>query len=238
MPTARSVKFYSYDVMPNSVVKISSILKHFQQIARENMDDMGLSYEKILEKGVVFVLSRIRLKISKPIMCYDEVEIQTWQRAVKGATFIRDFRIVRDGEIIACASSYWVLIDFKSRKICRPSVLDGEYENIDIGDHIEPERFIEACCAYERAQERIVRYSDTDQNRHLNNTVYADITTDCLGYYDQNEYIKDIQINFEGEAMPGDVIELERTFSDEFNYVKGTIGERKCFEAKLKFEKV
>ena len=65
----KEIKIKSYDVDKNNNARISSIMKYFQQIARENLDQFGMTYDYLREHNIVFVLTKYKFKFYKNLHC-------------------------------------------------------------------------------------------------------------------------------------------------------------------------
>ena len=48
----KELKIQSYDVDNDNNLKLSSMMKYFQQVARENLDELGFTYKYLLEFGL------------------------------------------------------------------------------------------------------------------------------------------------------------------------------------------
>ncbi len=240
MSIVKKCKLCNYDVNLESVCRVSSMYKYFQQAAREDLDALGLPYEKLLGRGMVFVLVKMQTRFYEPLFTDDEFEIETCHRKVKGASFIRDYLVTQNGKTIAQASSYWVLIDFNTRKICRPTVLGdelGEPRELIPFEIDTKLTFPENISADEYAY-RVV-YSDIDENKHMNNTRYPDICMDAIGNELKNVYASEVRIDYINEAKLGEALILDFVRDSDNNayYFKAInidTGE-KCFDAVLKF---
>lgn len=241
MSKEKKLSVCSYDVIYNKTHKISSLYKYFQQIAREDLDAVGLTYETLLKKGIVFVLVKIKSIFYKPLFAYDELEFETTHRKVKGASFIRDYLIKRNGEIVGETSSYWVLIDFNTRRLCRPSVLEGtlnapkEICSFEIDDRFSFPDGIEI-----EEYPYTVVFSDIDENRHMNNTRYPDICMDSIVALPENAYVSEVRIDYVAEAKLGERLSVKHNIAPAdgvyyFSAENVTTG-AKCFDAIIKIE--
>ncbi|MEG2118660.1 MAG: thioesterase, partial [Clostridia bacterium] len=83
-----------------------------------------------------------------------------------------------------------------------------------------------------------VRYTELDENRHLNNAVYSDILIDYLPETVPNSHIKRCQINFNSEATLGDLLDIySKKENDGFVMItKNITAQKVCFEAELFFD--
>lgn len=239
MAKEKKITIRSYDVMYNSTHKISSLYKYFQQIASDDLDAFGISYEALLERGIVFVLAKMKTVFYAPLHKKDEFFLKSCHRRVKGVSFIRDYILTKNGETVAEASSYWVLMDINTRKLCRPSVLNSDISeplelcSFEIDERFSFPDFVEADnYCYD------VAFSDIDENRHMNNTRYPDICLDALGEIPDNAYVSEIFIDYLAESKLGERLEIQynKSHLDDCHYFSAhnLSSGKKCFNAKIK----
>ncbi|MEG1743214.1 MAG: hypothetical protein RR246_03510, partial [Clostridia bacterium] len=58
----QTIKITSADVYENGNIKLSALQKYMQQIAREDCDDYGASYENVRALGMVFVITKLAIE--------------------------------------------------------------------------------------------------------------------------------------------------------------------------------
>ena len=119
----QTIKIKSYDVHPNGLLKISALQKYMQQIAREDSDSYGATYKRMREQNMVFVLTKLSLRINRPIRDEEIITIRTVNNRLDGASFVREFLVSGSEGLVAEATTYWVLLDFEKRTVLRPSAL-------------------------------------------------------------------------------------------------------------------
>ena len=183
MSTTLKTRIESYDVTPNGLMRQSTIFRLCQKVAGDDLDKFGGSFETLVSHGLTFVITKMEITYFADIKTYDEIEIVTYPRGVKGPSFIRDYDILKNGERVAYASSYWVLIDFEKRKFCRPSAISEVCEIIPDMDNLyemEMRKLHPDINEMAKSDERKVYYSSIDRNNHMNNTFYPDILFDYL----------------------------------------------------------
>lgn len=235
----KEIKIKSYDVDRNNNAKISSIMKYFQQIARENLDQFGMTYDYLREHNIVFVLTKYKFKFYRNLHCDEKFIFKTSPCDIRGVSFIRDFVIEDSNGIVCCeASSAWVIIDFVKRSILRPNRLPLPIiADPKLVDFI-PDR-ISTNVRENEAQKytTTVTYSHLDANNHLNNCCYADIMLD--GYFALNGNVPDIKeldMSFDHEAAVLSELMLEYICDDNVIDVscKNTTSGLPCFSAIIK----
>ena len=238
-------KIESFDVQPNGNVKISSLLKLFQKAAGDELLDTPFGFFNLASRNVAFVLTKMTVNIIKDIKIYDELEIITHPRKLRGASYPRDFIVKSHGETVAVARSVWVLLDIEKRCILRPSAIAdlGEIPTSDIDSfEIEDVRRIIEPNSLSRTDVRNVCYSNLDMNNHLNNTYYSDFVFDCIN---PDEHISDaglyLQINYKNEARLGDTLDIMSVKSqfdgkNQYDFSANLTGSDKvCFTAFVRF---
>ena len=198
----------SYDVTPSNLIRQSSVFRLCQKAACDDLDNFGGSFEKLLENNLAFVITKMEITYFKDIKTYDELEIISRPRGISGPTFVRDYEIVKDGELLAYASSYWVLIDVAKRKVKRPSSLEGVCKIIPDEENIRPMEMKKIRLDFEtmeKVDERRVYYSHIDRNNHMNNTFYPDILFDYLPEkFKESLFGRTITIQYSSEILLGE----------------------------------
>ncbi len=238
-------KIESFDVQPNGNVKISSLLKLFQKAAGDELLDTPFGFFNLASRNVAFVLTKMTVNIIKDIKIYDELEIITHPRKLRGASYPRDFIVKSHGETVAVARSVWVLLDIVKRCILRPSAIAdlGEIPTSDSDSfEIEDVRRIIEPNSLSRTDVRKVYYSNLDMNNHLNNTYYSDFIFDCIN---PDEHISDaglyLQINYKNEARLGDTLDIMSVKSqfdgkNQYDFSANLAGyDKVCFTAFVRF---
>ena len=71
--------------------RVGTLLSKAAAMAGYDYDARGLPYEKLYEKGEVFLLSRIALRIHRSPMAGEVVTTTTWEAGVKGAHMCRHY---------------------------------------------------------------------------------------------------------------------------------------------------
>ncbi|MDO5479174.1 MAG: thioesterase [Clostridia bacterium] len=208
MSTTLKARIESYDVTPKGLMRQSTIFRLCQRAAGDDLDKVGGSFETLVSHGLTFVITKMEITYFADIKTYDEIEIITYPRGVKGPSFIRDYDILKNGERVAYASSHWVLIDIEKRKFCRPSSLSSVCEIIPDMDNLyemEMRKIHPDLSEMEKADERKVYYSNIDRNNHMNNTFYPDILFDYLpdSYLDTLKG-KTITVQYSSEILCGE----------------------------------
>lgn len=214
-------KVNANDVDFNNVVSVSNMLRYMQDAANCEMEEDGESYNELIEKGLSFVLSRIRMSFYAPIYSHEKLEVQSWACESKGVQFNRCYRIIRDGVIVAEAVSVWALVGVNDRKLHRVSEFELTYRMDEMLELDMPARFkIPEDVTMRLVGERSVEYADVDMNGHMNNTKYPDILCSHLSESMNGQRVISMGISFLTEAPLGESLKIYSGVSDGVNYVR------------------
>jgi len=207
------------DVDFNYNLRLSSLFGYFQDTASMNVEKLGIGVNAISEKySVAWVLTKILVKINRIPKWNERITVETWPHKPKKYEFDRDFR-VRDenGDIIASAISNWVLLDINTREIRKSDIISSDYPPLQFTE----ERALEGKPGKlkpfgqpEIVYRKVLGYSDTDVNGHINNAKYIDYIMDCFSMEEHKKHsVNSIQVNYIKELFPGDVLVLYRDVS-------------------------
>ena len=218
------------DFNEDGSVKLSSLLFFFQEAATQHADVIGVGMDALLEKNIIWVLTKMKVRILKDLMVGDGYYVMTYPREVKSRFCPRDYYLYnKEGELVVVASAMWSLVDWVSRKVLRATEIDFG------GTFREDEAFPEG---YEKFRlkdpqdvgEYVVAASDIDANEHTNNCRYADMAAMAA----QTAAVKEFVIQFSKETKEGDVITLVREEGDGCEIVGGKLGDgQTVFSARI-----
>ena len=174
--------------------------------------------------GAFWMLARLWYRLERPIRWEEELTIQTWHRGGKGVSSYRDFDLYINGEFVGQAVSLWVLARVEDRKMLRISQVPGLEESQC------PERGKEKQLAKLRMPEemecvenRLMHYSDTDINGHVNNNRYADFVCDAIRAerLEEGTFVQEMQLGYSAECLPGDMVRMMCARKEQTYFVQG-----------------
>jgi medium-chain acyl-[acyl-carrier-protein] hydrolase len=172
----------SYDIGFNGRMRISRLCSYFQEVAGKHASHLNLGYRYMQESGMVWVLSRLYVEFLKFPGWGDDFYLETWPLGMERIFFRRDYRMDNGSETLITAASYWIPIDITTRKPCKVP-LD---ENVLMANRGRyglkiPDGNIPAPSGGDTGYIQ-VKYSDLDQNGHVNNARYVEWIFDHLGH--------------------------------------------------------
>ena len=224
-----------HDTDANRVLHPTALLVYMQETANRQFERLATPLDTIRDRdGLAFILSRIAIEIDKPLHAYEQIEVQTFTCPARGPIFPRGFLVLRDGEVVARATSQWALLRLADRSFARAGDIDMPFEDEPELTLAQPLRLrIPREAAFVKVGEREIVWSDVDYNMHMNNTKYPDMLCDFLPDPSHTR-IKGISLSYCREARLGDTLTLERADGGEgVYYFRAKCGETVCLEAQL-----
>lgn len=190
----------------------SAIFEAMQEVSGIHSRLLGCGRDWLIQRGMVWVLTRVEVRIKKYPVAGDRVKVETFPMQNRRWFFPRYFvfRDEQNGEI-GCAASLWVLLDLQTRKMAPPDqVVHLIPDNSDLTAPMGlPSAVMEAG---EEVQSllRTPAYTDLDVNNHVNNARYVDWLCDALGHEVLGRQTLDvICVNYDAEIRPEQAVELK-----------------------------
>lgn len=195
-----------HDVDRNGVARASALMRYIQSAAQSQLTENGMSYDALRAMNRAFLLSKITIELNEAVRAYEPLVATTFPCNSRGYTFLRCYKLEKDGRTVGRAVAAWALIDTESRSLVRVNDFDlglDTYDPLDIPQsRIVIPSDIRTVGAYN------VTYADTDQNNHMNNTRYPDMYSNFLPL--SGKRIERITISYMNEAPAGDLLTVQR----------------------------
>jgi medium-chain acyl-[acyl-carrier-protein] hydrolase len=228
----------SFDVGQTRHLKYSMILRFLQEAAGRQLEREGLSYERMRESGVVFLLTSVNMQIRDLPKAGETITIETWFHTLRGAKFERCMRMLgQRGQVYAEGESLWVTVNPETHRIIRPTAfpfhdLMRETQDDTFTVPLRQARAVELPETGVQLALRPVRWSDIDCNGHMNNAVYADLICDHFPGGLGLRRLAYFAIEFSGEAAEGSQIAIRSAMTGEKDAAfEGKFGDKLCFKA-------
>ncbi len=216
----------SYFINRFGKLSTSYLFYQMQDIAWEHASILGFGYEHLKKDQQFWVLSRLLVKIKRRPEWGEDFTLETWSRGTDGFFGYRDFNFVdKSGRNIIQATSSWLVLDLKSRRIVRLSEFSNfpKYEESVFG--INAEKVISP-----KAEEEIeftpVLFNEIDINQHFNSGRYLERIIDdySFGFHEKYE-LAEFEINFMKEGMPDDKLAVKKQVIDTHNHLCSVVRE-------------
>lgn len=198
---------------------LSAVLSLFQDAASRHGEEMGVGFEALLKRHLLWVVTQIRYEVVRAPKPGQTVRVETWPLPATRIGFERNYLLCDEqGEILIKGASLWAVIDTESRRMATGAELypEGEY----CLEKTFPERArrlkdfeAEPACSITPGEEYI------DRNGHVNNTYYAAFAETALGGLQGD--VKAFQIDYLHEVLSGQPLALFTLTEGAVAQVKG-----------------
>lgn len=230
-----------YDLDMRGKLKLSALLRMVHIAADINAASLGIGYADLSNFNMTFVLQRIGFKFVRMPSYNEVVTIRTWPSEISKGTFLRRGDMADScGEKLIEWASLWILFDLNERKILKPSKLPVKIPELASQSvEVMPKKIAlpEDLAKPFSTHTHIVRYADTDTNKHMNNSIYGDLVGNAVfPPPDAKSYALDfeeVQINYLTEAKLGMDISITATKHGDDVYVIGESQKQRIFCARL-----
>jgi acyl-ACP thioesterase len=209
----------SYDLNPKGQARLTTMANFFQEVAYHHANELGLGYETMKSRKLIWVLSRMRIQMDRYPAWNERIRLETWPSGAEKLFALRDFRVLDAGEkVIGAASTAWLILDLDTHRLIRPKELIKQFKMIIQKKHM-----------FENSLEKItipgetrlmnrhkVVFSDLDIVGHVNNVRFMEWCIDAAttaGNADRE--IGEFEINFNHEAVLDDLIRISGFESGE-----------------------
>lgn len=100
-------------------IALWGLARLFQESAGHHAETAGMGFRQLIERGKAWVLSRMYYVIDRMPCEGETVTVRTWSRGTDGLFAFRDFQLIDSQGVAATCSTYWVIIDFDTRRAVR-----------------------------------------------------------------------------------------------------------------------
>lgn len=210
------------DIGSNNKATNKAMLKYLENIACKHSDEVGYGINTIEETGVVWILLDWKFNVIERPIYGQTIKVKTWSRKMEKCYAYRDFEVYDENENkIAKATTKWVLLDAKTRKIIRiPEELPLKY-NQETERHVFEEEIekIRETENEEASMELKTRRTDIDINNHVNNLNYLDFAYEILPNEVYNQDLKNVRITYKHQTEPGETVNISYTKQEGKNII-------------------
>lgn len=213
---SKNVEVDVHDVDFNGVARTSALMRYIQTAAQYQLTDNGMSYDQLKAKKRGFILSRIKMEFTESARAYEPLTAITFPCQSRGYSFLRCYKLQKNGKTICRAVSVWAMIDTDTRALVKVNDFDLALKTYDPLDMTLTRIAMPA--EMHEVGKYTVSYGMLDQNRHMNNTRYPDIYATFLPMDGQR--IAEITINYANEAPCGDTLTVYRGEENGYFYFR------------------
>lgn len=193
---------------PNGLARPSLIFDCLQDAASEQSARLGYSIRELIRRGLTWVVSRYRVKVSRYPRWQERFRVTTWRSPQQGHSAPREFALVdADNRTIALARGIFILLDRHSKRPVDPAEHIPGYPVADETVFADDFRALPEVSPADASTRVLIRHEDLDLNRHVNNTRYMTFALESVPGPIMGSHVPDrIDISFLHSAGYGDTI--------------------------------
>lgn len=223
-------KLSTDDFYYNGDVKLSCILNLFQTVASDHAEKLGMGFDDMIKKDMIWVLVKIRLDVVDKIPFTSTVKVVTYPHPKGRLGYVRDYLIYdENGNLTVKGSALWCFVSYSTRKLLRPTI-DYEGEYVDSKIYLDDFIRLSPILSQNHSYVCHILQTDIDRNNHTNNVKYADFIINGLN---EIPNIKSFSIQFNHETKLGDEINLAYDVQEKEINATATCNDKNAFNAQI-----
>ena len=185
----------------------------FQGIASEHAEAIGVGGAAMAKRGEFWLTVHSRVDFYEPAYLMDALTAQTWPERCEGRDIrcFRSYRLTHGEKTVALGRTQWAILGPEG-KILRfeQSGFPADFP-FRPGAAIDepPTRFHDDLTQDEMVYPHLVRATDIDMGRHMNNVVYIRLLLDQWTADFHNEHVvKRFEIAYMNEGLPEQTVQI------------------------------
>lgn len=223
---------------PNGYLKYTDLCNLLQLTAAAHSEIGGISFMDMQEFDQAWVLSRMRVEITKLPKSGDIVTVKTWINSLENSRSVRALEMHLNGEKIVGSETFWAVFNTNKR---RPEALALPYDHFELypDKRATKEGFSKISLNHDKeiVFEKTVFLSDLDIVNHVNNVKYLEW---CMDLVDENlilnQKLESFEMNFMKELSLKDTVMIHESISASDAVFSITKEEKACFALKLNWK--
>ena len=216
-------------------LKPSMMLDFFQDVAGQHADILGIGFNDLIQKDLIWVLLRTKYEVIKEPKPYTEVKVKTWPHEKGRLDFDRDYLITdQDDNVLIKGTSKWVVVNYKTRRLSLNQNINYDFIPLKDKNYEEPFNKLEDFTLDEASPffEYQTLFTDLDHNGHVNNIKFADFILNGISLQKDENIVK-FEIDYLKELKQGSIIKNYFLRKDNIIYVKGVSDNINIYLAKI-----
>jgi len=223
---------------PNGYLKYTDLCNLLQLTAAAHSELGGISFSDMQEFNQAWVLSRMRVEISKLPKWKDTVTIKTWINTLENSRSVRALEVYVNGIKVVGSETFWVVINTEKR---RPEALALPFEHFEIfPEKKATEKSFSKIQLVDNKEDvfnKVVVLSDLDIVNHVNNVKYLEW---CLDFVSSelilNQKIDSFEMNFMKELSLKDQVKIHESEIDNNTIFSITKDEKTSFALEINWK--
>ena len=236
---SETFKIKSYETDLTARLKPQSLMLLMQEMANLHADALGFGYDRLMEKGIIWVLSRSHVVFDRIPEWREEVIMETWHKGSDKLFGLRDFKMTDlQGEEILRGTTSWLIIGTQNRRLQRiEQHIGNDHPSVNMIHAIEePAPKLTSPSEIEFKKNREVEYSDIDMNNHTNNARYMEWALDCIhSLIPDGDFIREFIINFNSESRLGEILDHYACKTENGAFFEAKRGDTSVVQIEFRF---
>jgi acyl-ACP thioesterase len=220
---------------PNGFIKYTDLCNILQLTAAAHSEVGGISFTDMQAFDQAWVLSRMRVEISKLPKWGDTITVKTWINSLENSRSVRALEMHLNGEKIVGSETFWAVFNTKKR---RPEGLALPFQHFELYPNTRATKdgFSKINLNHDKEIifEKTVFLSDLDIVNHVNNVKYLEW---CLDFVDENliidQKIQSFEMNFLKELSLKDVVLIHECIAENETIFSITKEDKTSFALQL-----
>ncbi len=225
----------TYDIDSQKHLTLAALTKMMHEAAMQNVLHLKLSYWDLIEHQITWVLMRKKMELLEPIPLGEKIKIVTHPSGFEKLFTYRDFKVYNaKGNLVASASSTWLLMDTVKRKMTVIPQFIRDYKMPDVELLPRPDKKIATIQQIDFEKKYQIGWFELDWNEHLNNIHYLTKMLDVLPLdILRNAILKKMNIIYKNECQFNDEIVSQAQQIDEKTFLHKIINKTTGKEAAI-----
>ncbi len=210
----------TYDIDSDKHLTVPALTRMMHESAMQNVLKLKISVWDLAPHGVSWVLMRKRTDIKRHLRLGEKFTVETHPSGFDKLLTYRDFKVFDEqGEMVASASSTWLLMDLVRRRMTRIPAFIKEIEMPEVEFLPRPGKLVVSQETDDIETDDVdfptddytqtfkVGWFDLDWNEHLNNTQYSLRMINTLPFeVCKHQSLERMDISFKMECRYGEEI--------------------------------
>ena len=197
-------------------LKPSMLLSYCQEVAGQHCIQLGTDYDSMAAKNMFWAIIRQKVQINRLPKVGETITLETWPMPTARTYYPRaTVGYDAEGNELFKVLGLWVVMDLQNRTMILPKksgiIVEGTLrgDELSIPGGISPKDLA-------ASESRKVRFSDLDQNGHMNNSRYLEWMYDLLdSSFHREHQPKEVSICYHAEAREGQTLHLNWQLDEE-----------------------
>lgn len=222
---------------PNGYLKYTDLCNILQLTAGYHAELGGISFQDMQVHHQAWVMSRMRVEITKLPKWKDKITVKTWINSLENSRSTRCIEIYQNKEKIIGCETFWVVMNTNTRRPESLALPHEHFKKFEERATIESFSKIDLQHDFEIIETQKVQLSDLDIVNHANSVKYLEW---CLNYVDfdliQNQGIQNFEMNYLKELSLNDTFEIYLKQANKKHIYKVQKGEKINFALQLELK--